>query len=89
VEVQGRIFVRGLGLVRIPNTFGRHRCASFLLNLEKQPLDVEHTLKARETRLLLSGAFGEQVSVSNIVDLDVFGKITIVGVFWAAHTGSR
>jgi hypothetical protein len=39
VKVQGRILVCRFRLVRIPDTLGSHRCASFLLNLEKHALE--------------------------------------------------
>ena len=46
-------------------------------------------VNSRLTRLLLCGAFGEQVSVSNIVDLDVFGEVSIVRIFRTTHARNR
>jgi hypothetical protein len=61
----------------------------FLVGSRETGVRDEVYIDLKLTRLLLCGAFGEQVSVSNIVDLDIIGEVSIVGVFRAAHAGSR
>lgn len=81
MKVERRVLISRLALVRIPYTFRSNRSRSFCIYL---PLFVRYERgvdgRKRSDHLLLRRAFGEHVSVSDIINFDIIGELGVVRV---------